>query len=1161
MKRCNETCFPRVVTIVLSVALVTCLFDTCAVQAEESSDHWAFQRIVRPSVPQLSQGHQSGPVDVFIGARLAASPINQVNRASRDVLLRRLYLNLLGLPPTLRDRAAFLADDSEVAYERLVDRLLASPHYGERWGRHWLDVARYAESQGYDRNVNWPHIWRYRDWVVRSFNDDLPYDDFLLYQLAGDELEEYTDDHLIATAFLATARINADEVSVARQLNDMYVDIVNATSSAVLGLTMACAQCHDHKMEPLSTKDYYRLQAFFQQGMPGDLVLKSSQVPPEFHEAARKRNELTLKIHRRVLDEGIEEEPEPVRNVLRKPVSERSCEEEAVYRLHSASLNIRIAGCNAFRIKKEEKAELDALKKILDDQAANVQQVWGFYSPLTSPHELSVLPMNANFPLIHHEPELASRRFYLLERGDPYSPAEIIKPGFPQVFGYSLPAEEIGDRPRSALARWITSAENPLTARVWVNRVWHYHFGRGLVATPGNFGTHGALPSHPLLLDYLAAELMGNGWSTKKLQRSIVLSDTYRLSAIRDAINTEHDPDNLLYWRWPSRRLEAEALRDTLLATAGRLDPTLGGRTVSLGEETERRSIYLFRRRDEPVESLALFDTPAAMSESCSRRHVSTTALQPLYLLNHQRFLQLASTFGEMIASQVKGDLAERVELTFLQALARPPSDGELKAALDYLNPESSQSVNSQSWPQIVDVEIPVAARMPLHGESVVAWRDQRIGDNQIADDVGQTMVIRRPEYIGESSERINGLPVIRFHAGMDGKGDHFLEAEDSDELDLTDGYAAYVVARYRGDGQGNGVILLKGRNGGNDVGTLGLHRWCASYPKTQGYIGVGQNIDGQWSDRLQSDRTIEDGLACLMEVHWDGKKLELDIFDAMGQINHSETPVTGPIDPGQAGRLGIGGYVDAFSPNGERFHGDLGELLIFRQALTDSQRLAVHRYLCQRWGMDMQSKLPPEDSVDFSADAMARHLSLWLRSDAGLLISDSEINVTRDPGSDIPLVLYNTSPSSAGYDQHTPRPDIARVTYHFDLPVEVAEIEMLVHPDGIIRIEGFVGDAPDELTSIGEATVTGAARNQTFATERSSHIFRFDPDRVWPGTTFRFVVRETVKSDRYGNYQAIPRTADHLRIQSKQRMENAPSHWTLFCQALLNLNEFVYVP
>ena len=422
-------------------------------------------------------------------------------------------------------------------------------------------------------------------------------------------------------------------------------------------------------------------------------------------------------------------------------------------------------------------------------------------------------------------------------------------------------------------------------------------------------------------------------------------------------------------------------------------------------------------------------------------------------------------------------------------------------------------------------------------------------------------MANRQPEYVDNASERINGLPVIRFHGGTGGKGDHFLETEDSDELDFTDGYAAYVVARYRGDGQGNGTIFLKGRNGGNDVGTLALHRWCAAYPDTKGYIGVGQNIAGEWKDRLQSERVIEDGLACLMEVHWDGKKIELDIFDATGQINHSEIPVSGAIDPGKAGRLSIGGYVDAFSPTGERFNGDIGELLIFRQALSEQQRSAIHRYLCQRWAMDAEVIDSVDQQADISTELLSQHLSLWLRSDDGLLTSHSEINISKQPNAKIPFVLHNASPGPAGFDQHTPNPDIARVTFRFDRPVTVSEVEMLVHPDGITRIEGFAGDSTGELTSIGEATVTGAARHQPYTTERSSHVFRFEPDRVRPGTLFRFIVRETVQPNRYANYQAFPRTADQLRIQSKQRMENAPSYWALFCQALLNLNEFVYVP
>lgn len=1126
------------------------------VWAGDTQGHWAFQPITRPAIPAVESESKVNPIDAFVNARLESDRIRPVQQASRDVLLRRLYFNLLGLPPSDHDREKFVSDGAVDAYERLVDRLLESPHYGERWARHWLDVARYAESQGYDRNVNWPHIWRYRDWVVRSFNQDLPYDDFLIQQLAGDELEEYSDDHIIATAFLAAARINADEVSVARQLNDLYVDIVNATSSALLGLTMACAQCHDHRMEPILVKDYYRLQAFFQRGMPGDIVLKSSQVPQEFHEAAGKRNKKTLVVQRRVISEAIDEEPDPIQRVLRQSPTDRSYEEESVYRLNSARLNIRVAGCNAFRIKKEEKEELAALKKTLDQHAANVKQVWGFYSPLTSPHELSVLPMNANFPLIHEKSELALRRAYLLDRGDPYSPVDIVEPGFPEVFGQSLSKAEIGDRPRTALARWITSPGNPLTARVWVNRIWQYHFGRGLVATPGNFGTHGASPTHPQLLDYLASELIDSGWSTKHIQRLIVLSQTYRRSATRHAASAEFDPENRLYWRWPSRRMEAEALRDTVLEAVGRLDTTLGGPSVALGQQTQRRSLYLFRRRGEPVESLSLFDTPVEMSESCSRRHVSTTSLQPLYLLNHQRFVELASVYGDMISREAGDDQVARVKLAFLKALSRLPSEDELHAAQAFLKPP----VKTDFRPQVVNVEIPSGARVPLDGESVRWWQDHCVGDNKIADDVSQSMPSRQPQYVSKPTDKINGLPVIRFAGGAVGSADHLLEANDSDDLDIVDGYAAYAVVRYRGDGIGNGVIFCKGRNGGDDVGTLAVHRWCAVYPDNQGHIGIGQNIGGQWSDRIKSERKVDDHIPCLLEIHWDGNQLVLDVFDSKGRISHSQTPLKGSVDPGGAGRLGIGGYIDAFSPNGERFNGDIGELLIYRQALDEGQRKSIHRYVSQRWGMDTQSELSQTNPPEVLNEKLTKNLSLWLRADQGVVTNDAEANVATRTDHSIPLVLRGSSAGTTAYVDHTPDPDVARVTYYFDRPVTVAEIEMLVHQNGITQIEGFVGDSPDEMTSIGKAMVVGAARNQPFADERGAHVFQFEPSLVQPGRLFRFVVKETVQPDRYANYQAFPRTVDHERILAKSKVKPL-SRWTLFCQALLNLNEFVYIP
>ena len=550
--------------------------------------HWAFQPIVRPEIPSVQRGELCrNPVDAFVLAKLEAHGLSFTKPARRHTLLRRLTANLLGLAPSIAAVQQFEADTSATAYAQLVERVLESPHYGERWGRHWLDVARFAESNGFVENNDWPHIWRYRDWVVQSFNDDKPFDRFLTQQIAGDELTPYADENIIATGFLAAARIATEELSCVRQENDMYVDMVNATSSAVLGLTMGCAQCHDHMFDPLTQEDYYRFQAFFIRGYPGNLVLKSSEVDEEFHEASEQLAAKTLEVQDRVLTDAYQQHPESMQKVMKTAATERTVDQEAKYRVLRASANIFVGGCNADLIMPEEKKELDELRGKLDADLANVNQTRGFYSPATSPHGISALPMKGNFPLVYNRNALAERAGFFLMRGDPYQPLRRVMPGFPDVLEDGSAATGERELTRTDLAKWVTSPKNPLTARVWVNRIWLHHFGRGLVSTPGNFGIRGAAPSHPKLLDYLASELIDSGWSTKHVQRLIVNSETYRQAAHADSDGSAIASEKLalrreLYGQWPLRRLESEAIRDMLLAVSGKLDVSLGGRSVRL---------------------------------------------------------------------------------------------------------------------------------------------------------------------------------------------------------------------------------------------------------------------------------------------------------------------------------------------------------------------------------------------------------------------------------------------------------------------------------------------------------------------------------------------------------------------------------------------------
>ncbi|MEQ8790191.1 MAG: PSD1 and planctomycete cytochrome C domain-containing protein [Pirellulaceae bacterium] len=597
-----------------------------------TSDHWAFQVVERPSLPSVSQTQWvRTPVDAFIAARHEQHGISPAPQASRRTLIRRLYLDLLGLPPTPQQIDAFVADESPEAYEQLVERLLASPHYGERWGRYWLDLARWAESHGYQHDLPRPYAWRYRDYVIRSFNDDKPYDRFLAEQIAGDELRPYRDEHVIATGFLAAARISGNQMDKAIQRNDVLVDIVNATSSVVLGLTLECAQCHNHKFDPLSQRDYYRLQGFFVDGQLGNLALQNAE---RF-------------------------DPEEVGRWMPGPVFD-------FYRREADKL-----------VKKKRFAHTAQ------------PHTWGYYSPATGHVEIDRLPVVNRDPLPYHPETLTRAEARMLIRGDARRPGPIVGSGWPEVLGETPPS--LGPARRTALAEWFADRSNPLVSRVWANRIWQHHFGRGIVASESDFGTRGEAPSHPQLLDWLAAELMDRGWSTKHLHRLIVLSSTYRQARRTDAASAAIDPDNTLLWCWPGRRLEAEAIRDSILVAAGELNPHVGGPSIPPQREEQelRRTIYLYQRRSEMPDVMSMFDGPQGI-HSCSRRDVSTVALQPLFLLNSEFMVRRAEALAVKIRNSAGDDVEAQVRLAFLRTLGREPNPAELERSVAFVKQQAA---------------------------------------------------------------------------------------------------------------------------------------------------------------------------------------------------------------------------------------------------------------------------------------------------------------------------------------------------------------------------------------------------------------------------------------------------------------------------------------
>ncbi|MBI3855560.1 MAG: PSD1 domain-containing protein [Planctomycetes bacterium] len=646
------------------------------------SDHWAFKRVRRPEPPDAAARN---PVDAFITAGLRKRGLTAAPEAPRRILIRRLSLDLTGLPPTRDEIKAFVDDAAPDAYERLVERLLASPRYGERWGRHWLDVARYADSEGYESNHPRPYAWRYRDYVVDSFNRDKPFDRFLREQIAGDEMEPYSDENLIATGFLAAARLSSNEEDHALQRNDMLVDVVNATAAAFLGLTMNCAQCHSHKFDPLTQRDYYRLQTFFVKGQPNNLALKDPALWTEFNAKKPAEYEALVQLRKILFERGRQRSidrlkkkmsPETLAS-LEIPDEQRSPEQRELFRQADLAFQMTPEGYeNAIpeedkKLYVETKKKLEEIRKKLGDEP----EVWGFYSPATSSSSVDVLPSKAFYPLPYEPEELRRAAGYLRIRGEVHRRGGKLTPGWPEVLG-PTPAAGLGRRPRLALADWMTSRDNPLVARVWVNRVWHYHFGRGLVSTPGDFGVKGAPPAHPELLDWLAAELMEKGWSSKHLHRLIVGSEAYRRSSQFDASNAAADPDNEALWRWSPRRLEAEAIRDSALAVTGELDLQSGGAPVATEQvdASLRRSLYLMQKRDGFPRFHAMFDGPTA-NESCACRQVSTVALQPLLLLNNPFMVKRSKALGSRAAAE-----ADALSAAFELALGRPPTEAERKA-------------------------------------------------------------------------------------------------------------------------------------------------------------------------------------------------------------------------------------------------------------------------------------------------------------------------------------------------------------------------------------------------------------------------------------------------------------------------------------------------
>jgi hypothetical protein len=698
-------------------------------------NYWAFKLPVQTPVPAETPQFKH-PIDRFLEQVRRDKGVTAAPRASRATLLRRAYLDLIGLPPTPAEAAAFLDDVSPDAWPHLIDRLLASPHYGERWGRHWLDVARYADSSGYEQDYDRPNAWRYRDYVIRAFNADKPYTDFLREQIAGDELDATTDDTLIATGFLrAGPRVAFREKDNPERRYDYLDDLIATTGRGVLGLTVQCARCHNHKFDPIPQRDYYSLQASFFGYVETTHPLVPRAEAEAYERAVREIDgrEAPLKAQikkietpyrDRLTKEAYTKFPEHVQRAIAKPEAERTAGERLLAQqvienvsVPAAAIDRAMTSGDAAKTKKLA-AEIAVLEKHRPKPIPVAEIVTdGDYrfAPDGEGDDVVGCPKcresdatTGSFLHTGPAPYQTPPSFFLI-RGDANARGAPMKPGFVTVATYGTPPTEMPPPDgrtsgrRRALAEWLASRENPLTARVIVNRIWHHHFGRGIVATLDNFGRMGDLPTHPELLDWLAVEFMNRGWSIKAMHRLIMTSEAYQMSsAFDDAVDREKDPQNQLLWRYRAQRLDAEIIRDTILAAAGSINPTVGGppvfpplpkellSSVSHGiwkEEPDgpgvwRRSVYVYRRRGLAFPMFQVFDLPE-QNVSAGARNVSTVPTQALTLLNDPFVLRQAQLFADRVKREAGEEPAAQVDLAYRIALTRPPTPAERTEAID----------------------------------------------------------------------------------------------------------------------------------------------------------------------------------------------------------------------------------------------------------------------------------------------------------------------------------------------------------------------------------------------------------------------------------------------------------------------------------------------
>jgi hypothetical protein len=685
-------------------------------------EYWAFQPVKRPSVPKVKdQSRVRTPIDAFLLNRLEEAGLEFSPPAGRRELLRRVKYDLLGLPPTPEEVDRFLQDDSPGAYERLIDELLASPHYGERWGRHWLDLVRYSETAGFNADPTRPLAYKYRDYVIRAFNNNTPYDRFIQEQLAGDELFPGRSEALVATGYnrLWPDESNASNVLLARQdgLNDLTANV----GAVFLGLSIGCAQCHDHKFDPILQTDFYQLQAFFVGLVPQDRVpIAPADQLADYQQKLQQWMADTEAVRRELheLEQTARVKASHIKR-LKFPAIVLDAIDTAEE--HRSAFQHQLAFWSERQIEVDEKQLLAQLSDEQQQRREELQQ------QLKDLKKSKPQPPSAQSIMASVEIEDSMPPTHLLAGGSYNKPLQELQPGFLQIVrpDESNLATIEPPRPgtsgrRTALARWMTDPENPLTARVMVNRLWQEHFGQGLVSNANDFGVQTPPPSHPELLDWLAAEFVSQGWDVKAMHRLMVTSAAYRQAAHQRTADDEPltaetvDPGNELYWHYPRRRLTAENIRDALLAVAGLLERGMYGPGVrpqmppnfssrerwdeSKDEaDRHRRSVYIFAKRNLPYPLLDVFDLPD-MHESCAKRSETTVAPQALMLLNSEMILDYARKFaGRLIEENPSRDLPPLVEAAYLRCFTRKPDAAEIAAAIAFIERQKTLVVDGQT--------------------------------------------------------------------------------------------------------------------------------------------------------------------------------------------------------------------------------------------------------------------------------------------------------------------------------------------------------------------------------------------------------------------------------------------------------------------------------